>query len=69
METFTNDIRAELLASSPETATVDARSWHDTGTGPGSSERRYINWLTIAGNAASRNAVTMSRYLEASWMS
>jgi len=53
METFTNDIMADLLASSLETATVDASGWHDTGVGPGSPEGRYINWLTIADNAAS----------------
>lgn len=53
METFTNDIMADLLNSSLETATVDASGWHDTGTGPGSPEGRYINWLTIADNAAS----------------
>jgi carbonic anhydrase len=53
METFTNDIMADLLNSSLETATVDASGWHDTGSGPGSSEGRYINWLTIADNAAS----------------
>lgn len=53
METFTNEIMSELLASSLETATVDASGWHDTGRGPGSHEGRYINWLTIADNAAS----------------
>lgn len=53
METFTNDIMADLLSSSLDTATVDANGWHDTGSGPGSPEGRYINWLTIADNAAS----------------
>ena len=53
METFTNDIMADLLNSSLETATVDSSGWHDTGKGPGSPEGRYINWLTIADNAAS----------------
>jgi len=53
METFTNDIMADLLSSSLETATVDASGWHDTGKGPGSPEGRYINWLTISDNAAS----------------
>lgn len=53
METFTNDIMADLLHSSLETATVDAGGWHDTGKGPGTSEGRYINWLTISDNAAS----------------
>ncbi len=53
METFSNDIMADLLNRSLETATVDASGWHDTGNGPGSPEGRYINWLTIADNAAS----------------
>lgn len=53
METFTNEIMGGLLDSSLETATVDASGWHDTGGGPGSPEGRYINWLTIADNAAS----------------
>ena len=45
METFTNEIMADLLASSLDTATVDETGWHDTGSGPGSEEGRYINWL------------------------
>ena len=53
METFNNDIMADLLNSSLETASVDASGWHDTGAGPGSAEGRFINWLTIADNAAS----------------
>jgi carbonic anhydrase len=53
METFTNDVMAGLLTNSLETATVDASGWHDVGKGPGSPEGRYINWLTIADNAAS----------------
>jgi len=53
METFTNDIMADLLSSSLDTATVDAGGWHDTGAGPGSPEGRYINWLTISDNAQS----------------
>jgi carbonic anhydrase len=53
METFTNDVMADLLNSSLDTATVDASGWHDTGKGPGSTEGRYINWLTIADNPAS----------------
>ena len=53
METFTNDVMADLLNSSLETAMVDVSGWHDTGKGPGSPEGRYINWLTISDNAAS----------------
>lgn len=47
METFTNDIMSNLLASSLKTAALDAKGWHDTGSGPGSPEGKYINWLTI----------------------
>ena len=53
METFTNEIITGLLANSLETATVDASGWHDTGSGPGSVEGRYINFLTIGDLAES----------------
>lgn len=53
METFNNDIMSRLLGSSLETATVDAKGWHDHGAGPGSPEGRYINWLTISNQAQS----------------
>ena len=53
METFTNEIMADLLESSLDTATVDESGWHDTGAGPGSVEGHYINWLTINDNAKS----------------
>lgn len=53
METFTNDIMSGLLASSLETSSVDASGWHDNGSGPGSNEGKYINWLTISDLAAS----------------
>ena len=48
METFTDEIMRRLLASSLETASVDASGWHDSGAGPGSTEGNYIDWLTIA---------------------
>jgi carbonic anhydrase len=48
METFTDDVMRGLLASSLETATVDAQGWHDSGAGPGSPEAQYISFLTIA---------------------
>jgi carbonic anhydrase len=47
METFTDEVMRELLASSLDTARIDADGWHDTGAGPGSPEGRYIDWLTI----------------------
>jgi carbonic anhydrase len=53
MELFTNEIMADLLASSLKTASIDANGWHDSGQGPGSGEGRFINWLTISGLAQS----------------
>lgn len=53
MLTFTDDIMRDLLASSLETASVDADGWHDNGKGPGSTEGNYIDWLTISDNAKS----------------
>jgi len=53
METFTNEIMADLLASSLDTAALDENGWHDIGTGPGSVEGKYINWLTLSDQAES----------------
>jgi carbonic anhydrase len=53
METFTNEIMSDLLASSLETASIDANGWHDHGSIPGSSDGKYINWLTIKDQAQS----------------
>jgi carbonic anhydrase len=53
METFTNDIMSDLLASSLKTSSVDATGWHDGGEGPGSTDGKYINWLTIKNQADS----------------
>lgn len=53
METFTDEIMRGLLASSLKTSSVDASGWHDSGTGPGSTEGNYIDWLTISDNAKS----------------
>ena len=53
MELFTDEIMRGLLASSLETASVDASGWHDHGAGPGSNEAQYIDWLTIKDNAES----------------
>ena len=48
MEFFTDDTIRELLASSLETAALGEQGFYDVGTGPGSAEARYIDWLTIA---------------------
>jgi carbonic anhydrase len=53
MGLFTDEIIGELLASSLKTAGVDAHGWHDSGQGPGSTEGRYIKWLTFSDNAQS----------------
>jgi carbonic anhydrase len=53
MEFFTNEIMGDLLASSLETASLTANGFVDVGTGPGSAEGRYIQWLTISDNARS----------------
>ena len=53
MELFTDEIMRGLLASSLETARVDDKGWHDSGKGPGSTEGRYVNWLTIPDNPRS----------------
>ncbi len=53
METFTNDVMAELLSHSLKTAVIDESGWHDVGEGPGSPDGKYINWLTIKDQAQS----------------
>jgi len=53
MELFTDDVMRGLLASSLETAEIRDGAFVDVGAGPGSTEARYIDWLTIADNAAS----------------
>ena len=47
MGTITNDIMSELLEQSLETAVHDGEKWKDIGKGPGSSEGRKIDWLTM----------------------
>jgi len=47
MELFTDEVIRGLLAQSLETATIDANGWHDHGSGPGSRQGEYIDWLTI----------------------
>ncbi|MEA2609240.1 MAG: carbonic anhydrase [Chloroflexota bacterium] len=48
MEFFTDEAIRGLLASSLETAALGPNGFHDVGTGPGSTEGAYIDWLTIA---------------------
>ena len=53
MEFFTDDVMRGLLAASLKTAALGAAGFYDVGTGPGSIEGEYINWLTIKDNATS----------------
>ncbi|MBS3953874.1 MAG: carbonic anhydrase [Methylomicrobium sp.] len=53
MELFTNDIMGDLLSSSLKTASIDENGWHDCCEGPGCTDGKYINWLTIKEQAQS----------------
>jgi carbonic anhydrase len=53
MEFFTDEVIRGLLANSLETAALGPDGFHDVGTGPGSAEAQYIDWLTISDNAQS----------------
>ncbi|HUE42262.1 MAG TPA: carbonic anhydrase [Candidatus Sulfotelmatobacter sp.] len=44
---FTNEIMADLLASSLETAQLTPEGFKDVGKGPGSRAGQYIHWLTF----------------------
>lgn len=48
MQLFTDDIMANLLDKSLETATIDANGWKDVGKGPGSPAGKFIKWHTIS---------------------
>ncbi|ACD84423.1 beta-class carbonic anhydrase [Candidatus Methylacidiphilum infernorum] len=47
METFSDAVMEELLEKSLETAVLEGGKWKDVGKGPGSSEGKYLKWLTI----------------------
>jgi carbonic anhydrase len=53
MEFFTDQVIRGLLANSLDTAALGADGFYDVGTGPGSAEANYIDWLTISDNALS----------------
>ncbi len=53
METFTSEIMGDLLEGSLKTASVDESGWHDCCEGGGTSEGKYIQWLTISDLAKS----------------
>ncbi len=53
METFNNDIMGDLLSRSLKTASMDESGWRDSDAGGGTTEGRYVNWLTFTDNARS----------------
>jgi carbonic anhydrase len=53
METFTDEVMRSLLRQSLDTAELGADGWRDMGSGPGSPEGDFIDWLTISNQAES----------------
>lgn len=53
MEFFNDEVMRGLLSNSLETAALGAEGFYDVGTGPGSAEAQYIDWLTISDQAQS----------------
>ena len=48
---FTDDVIRGLLASSLETAELGPSGFRDVGTGPGSNEGAFVDWLTMSDEA------------------
>jgi len=48
MEFFSDDVMRGLLEQSLETAELGPDGFRDIGSGPGSTEAKYIDWLTIS---------------------
>jgi carbonic anhydrase len=48
MEFFDDEKMREILGHSLETAELGSDGFRDVGSGPGSSEAQYIDWLTIS---------------------
>ncbi len=48
MEFFDDETMRGLLGNSLETAALGDEGFYDVGTGPGSPEAKYIDWLTIS---------------------
>jgi carbonic anhydrase len=47
MQFFTNETMRDLCGQSLETAELGAEGFHDVGSGGGSPEAKYIDWLTF----------------------
>ncbi len=56
MELFTDEVIRGLLRNSLDTAELRADGWRDVGSGPGSTEGDFIDWLTIKAQAESVTA-------------
>src|SRR5438034_2201809 len=48
MEFFSDQVMRGLLEQSLETAELGPDGFRDVGSGPGSTEAKYIDWLTIS---------------------
>ncbi len=53
METFSNEIMGNLLSASLKTSSVDASGWHDSNAGGGTTDGRFVEWLTISNQGQS----------------
>jgi carbonic anhydrase len=53
MEAFNNEIMGELLSGSLKTASVDESGWHDSNAGGGTTDGKFIEWLTITDQSKS----------------
>ena len=53
MELFNSEIMGDLLASSLKTASIDENGWHDSNAGGGTTDGKFIKWLTFKDNARS----------------
>jgi carbonic anhydrase len=48
METFTTEIMGDLLSGNLKTSSVDASGWRNSNTDGGTTDGKFINWLTIS---------------------
>jgi carbonic anhydrase len=53
LQTFNNEIMGDLLSGSLETASVDESGWHDSNSGGGTTDGKFVEWLTISDQAKS----------------
>ena len=53
MLTFNSEIMGELLSGSLKTASVDETGWHDSNAGGGTTDGKFIKWLTFTDNSRS----------------